>query len=363
MSLVFKACIAKGSDLRFAKIQGDKPRESAIWGGGWCSRGVTLLRPSPIVAPLLSANWARMAAISRNKKWERPAAIPFLTDFFYKTRNREFVAEHGPEAMLAVLQIWCEIAREKSLKFDSAKIKYVPFMQKNDYAPAHDWYEKVFCAAVEKGLLERDGAKYFNSQITKFVKESSTYSAAQNVTKMNLRDRRKINSDLANTKLSKNVSSNNKSHLKHLDVTSRILKKSNLKHLDPTSVEKGGANSRGRPAQIQSPQLPENLSAAQKEFNEFVQYRKKIKKKPVTQRVADKIFALYQNEHIAFKNDLLEAIDNGWIRVRRQFSDQNDFATSGGANSRRQTAQNKNTTVDRNLELLRRDAEKEISDE
>lgn len=303
-------------------------------------------------------------AESKNKNWVKPTAIPLNVDFFLKPRNREFIAEFGWAGIVCLLQLWCAIAREKSLKISKAQIQYVHFAPSNlEFAPDENYLKSVFCAAVEKGLLDEDGENYFNSQITKYVIDLSTYESAQNngansVAKYRAKSAQN-KSDFATLYSSSKVTSNNKSKLKHLEDLSRISKKSNLKHLVLTSEETGaksaqndGAKSRGRPSQNPIPKLPDDLAPSQNEFDEFATYRKKVKKKPVTQRVADKLFALYKNQHIAFSQDLLEAIDNGWIRLRRQFE---EFATSGannGVKSFTRTAQNKKTNVDRNLELL-----------
>lgn len=284
-----------------------------------------------------------MAASGKKRKWERPGAIPFLTDFFYKTRNREFITEHGPEAMIAVLQIWCEIAREKSLKFDSAKIKYIPFVQKNDFSPSPDWYEKVFFAAVEKGLLERDGENYFNSQITKFVENLLSYTRRKMAAK---------NQKSGGEKYGENsngffayVKNSNKSYLKHDEDPTRI-SKGNLKHYEDPSVSgaaknkksNGEKSKRGRPAS-ELPALPGalNTPANIRAWEEFLAYRRNVKRKSVSAAAAKKIFA----EFILCPNDFSPAINrsikNDWIGI---------FAERG---EKSKTAKN---NAERNLGLL-----------
>lgn len=302
-------------------------------------------------------------------------AIPLNLNTFIKPRNLEFIAEHGAEAFLIVLQTWLAIAAEKELKIEAARIQFIPFAfcaaAKNDL----NFINETIRAAVTFGLLEFRAGCYFNSQITKYVKSLNSYylspmhsrrisrRVARNKTSNGAKSRTNSRRILT-TSLNKDPIID-KSILKHLDVTTRNKKKSYLKQEEDPSKEEAarngganareiGANSKGRPARI-LPDLPRELEHAQKDWEDFVLYRRREKKKPITPSNAEGIFKKYVTSPGDFAPDIRASMDRGWVGLRRQFSDQSEFAPLGandGANSTNGAARNKKTNVDRNLELL-----------
>lgn len=252
--------------------------------------------------------------------------------------------------------MWCAIAREKSLKVSSAKIKYIPFACENDFSPSEEWYQKVFFAAVEKGLLEYDGENYFNSQILKYV-EFLDSCARRKIAAKNQKSGGEKYGEKSDG-IFAYASSNNKSFLKHLDDPSRI-SKGNLKHVDVSSRKekesylkhledpsKNGAaknsgekSKRGRPC-AELPDLPTELNtpANIRAWGEFLAYRRNVKRKSVSAAAAKKIFAEFILCPDDFSPAINRSIKNDWIGI---------FAERG-----EKSKPKSKSNVDRNMELL-----------
>lgn len=303
------------------------------------------------------------------------SAIPLNVNTFTKPRNLEFIEKHGAEAFLVVLQTWLAIAQEKELKIQAARIKYIPFSFRADEKLSLRTSEEVIRAALDFGLLEFRAGYYFNSQITKYVESLGTWDLSPMNSRRSAQNAaRNKNSVGANAKSNSRrnlITSLNsdpsllKSNLKQIDVTSRNKKKSYLKQEEDPSTkgaarnaganaESDGAKSKGRPARM-LPELPRELEHAQKDWEDFVLYRRREKKKPVTPSNAEGIYKKYALAPGDFTHDIRESMERGWVGLRRQFADQNEFAPTGakyGANANNGAARNQKTNVDRNLELL-----------
>lgn len=299
------------------------------------------------------------------------SAIPLNTNTFTKPRNLEFIEKHGAEAFLIVLQTWLAIAQEKDLKIHEAQIKYIPIAFRADAKTNVNFIIDTIRAALAFGLLEFRAGYYFNSQITKYVESLSTWDlspmnsrrTAQNAArnKKSVGAKSKSNSRRNLIPLLKNDPILLNSSLKQEDVTSRNKKKSNLKQEEDPSTKKAarntganaesdGAKSKGRPARM-LPALPRELEHAQKDWEDFILYRRREKKKPVTPSNAEGIYKKYALAPGDFTHDIRESMERGWVGLRRQFAEQNEFAPLG-ANVNNGSARIQKTNVDRNLELL-----------
>jgi hypothetical protein len=82
-------------------------------------------------------------------------------DFYSKPRNKKWIKEHGSDAIIILQCVWIASSQERDCKIPKDDILEVPF-------PIHFEDEKVMKvieSAVVVGLLDFDGAFYFNSQI------------------------------------------------------------------------------------------------------------------------------------------------------------------------------------------------------
>lgn len=88
-------------------------------------------------------------------------AILLNIDFYSKPRNRKWIADNGPEAVLILQAFWIASSQESNCKIRKDEVSFLTF-------PINLKPEKIISileSAVKVGLLEQDSDNYFNSQI------------------------------------------------------------------------------------------------------------------------------------------------------------------------------------------------------
>lgn len=106
-------------------------------------------------------------------------AIFLNQDFFNKPRNRQWIMEHGAQALIVLQMVWLASSQEKECKIKKETCVFIsyPFMLTREDVL------RILESAVEVGLLESEDDYYYNSQIREdyenFQKKHNNYKKAR----------------------------------------------------------------------------------------------------------------------------------------------------------------------------------------